>query len=101
MKNLGPFTVSTIRLKTGSLVLLTMLASAGMASAAPTNLVLELNGGYVTVPDSDELSVTDNFTLEAWANSFADDTVTPRAIMSKRRPGLRLATTQNPCNDLA
>lgn len=53
---------------------------------AGTNLVLRLDGGFVAVPDSDELSVTDNFTLEAWANSTADDSEIPRTIMGKRRP---------------
>lgn len=53
---------------------------------AGTNLVLKLDGGFVEVPDSDELSVTDNFTLEAWACSFADDSEIPRNIIGKRRP---------------
>ncbi len=82
-------------------VMLGVAASLQVTVHAGTNLVLRLDGGFVEVPDSDELSVTDNFTLEAWANSTADDSEIPRTIIGKRRPdgggGYNLLFYQGEC----
>lgn len=58
------------------------------AAVANTNRVLSLESeaDYLIVPDSDSLSLTHNFTLEAWVNaSFADVNI-DHTIIAKRRP---------------
>jgi hypothetical protein len=64
-----------------------LVAVALQVAQASENLVLSLQNDvdFVRVPDSDALSLTDNFTLEAWVNPLNPDSLIAQTIIAKRR----------------